>query len=187
MARIRQLAAATIARIAAGEVIDRPASVLRELIDNAIDSGAKNVSIATRGGGIDSIAITDDGCGIERSDLPLAFQQSATSKIADSDDLFSVATLGFRGEALASIAAVAEVTLKSRQSEAETRLCSRCARGKGFAFQTHRVAERNQGRSQRPVPALAGATKVSQDGACRKQRAARCAGPHRLGEHGGVL
>ena len=119
MARIRQLAAATIARIAAGEVIDRPASVLRELIDNAIDSGAKNVSIATRGGGIDSIAITDDGCGIERSDLPLAFQQSATSKIADSDDLFSVATLGFRGEALASIAAVAEVTLKSRQSEAE--------------------------------------------------------------------
>jgi DNA mismatch repair protein MutL len=101
-------------RIAAGEVIERPASIVRELLDNAIDAGATRISVTIEGGGVDLIRITDDGCGIGPEDVELAFERHATSKIAAITDLAAVRTLGFRGEALPSIAAAADVELTTR-------------------------------------------------------------------------
>jgi DNA mismatch repair protein MutL len=111
---IRVLPPEVAARIAAGEVIERPASVVKELVENSLDSGASRISVEAKGGGIELIRITDDGCGISPDDLPTAFERHATSKLASDDDLFRVLTLGFRGEALPSVAAVAEVELVSR-------------------------------------------------------------------------
>ena len=101
-------------KIAAGEVIERPASVVRELIDNAIDAGARNIRAEIRGGGRELIRVIDDGCGIDPDQLPRAFLRHATSKILTADDLWTVRTLGFRGEALFSVAAVSRVNLLSR-------------------------------------------------------------------------
>lgn len=106
-------------RIAAGEVIDRPAAVLRELLDNAIDAGAKNISVEIEEGGIDLLRITDDGSGMGKEDLLLAIQAHATSKLSSIDDLLSLLTLGFRGEALASIAAVAYIEIISAEEDGQ--------------------------------------------------------------------
>lgn len=114
MPRIRQLDAATITRIAAGEVIERPASVLKELLENSLDAGATRIDIDLESGGIDLLRVVDNGGGIPADELALALAPHATSKLNSSDDLFKLRTLGFRGEALASIGGVAKVVLQSR-------------------------------------------------------------------------
>ena len=109
---IRQLQPETINRIAAGEVIERPASVVKELVENAIDAGARNIDIVTAGGGISLIRVSDDGYGMTASDLDLAVERHATSKLGD-DDLLDIRTLGFRGEALPSIGSIAHLSIAS--------------------------------------------------------------------------
>ncbi len=111
---IRVLSSTVVARIAAGEVVERPASVVKELIENALDAGARRIAIEVRGGGLDLVRVSDDGCGIPPDELDLAFARHATSKLWEPDDLHRIDTLGFRGEALPSIAAVAEVEMASR-------------------------------------------------------------------------
>lgn len=106
--------------IAAGEVVERPSSVIKELVENAVDAGASVVTVEIRRGGTTFMRVTDNGCGISREDVPTAFLRHATSKIAKQDDLDSIMTLGFRGEALASISAVAHVELLTKTREAQT-------------------------------------------------------------------
>jgi DNA mismatch repair protein MutL len=114
MPRIRQLPASVVTKIAAGEVIERPASVVKELLENSVDAGATRLDIDLEQGGTELIRVVDDGHGIEPADLPLVFASHATSKLTDAEDLFRIGTLGFRGEAMASIGGVARVTLQSR-------------------------------------------------------------------------
>ncbi|MGH2405326.1 MAG: DNA mismatch repair endonuclease MutL, partial [bacterium] len=116
---IRVLPPEVAARIAAGEVIERPASVVKELVDNALDAGASRISIEISSGGVDSIRVSDDGCGVAAEEIEKAFQRHATSKLENDVDLMRVLTLGFRGEALPSIAAVAEVEMVSRPPQSE--------------------------------------------------------------------
>lgn len=133
MGRIRVLPPEVADRIAAGEVVERPASVVRELLDNALDAGAGRIEIELAGGGRDLISVADDGAGLDPDDALLAFERHATSKIRTGEDLETVATLGFRGEALAAIAAVSRVELSSRPGHgvaAGTRV--RIDRGKLF-------------------------------------------------------
>src|SRR5512136_2731379 len=107
-------------QIAAGEVIQRPASVVKELMENAVDAGAENITVIIRDSGKTLIQVIDDGSGMSETDARLSFERHATSKIASAKDLFAIVTKGFRGEALASIAAVAMVELKTRRGSDET-------------------------------------------------------------------
>ena len=113
MPRIHQLPPSVVTKIAAGEVIERPASVVKELLENSADAGSSRIDVEIEEGGVELIRVVDDGCGICADDLPLALASHATSKLGGAEDLFRISTLGFRGEALASIAGVAQVTLQS--------------------------------------------------------------------------
>ncbi|WEJ57764.1 DNA mismatch repair endonuclease MutL [Devosia sp. FJ2-5-3] len=126
---IRQLPEDLINRIAAGEVVERPASVVKELVENSIDAGAKRIVVTTAGGGIELIRITDDGHGMDRNDLMLSVERHATSKLS-VDDLDDIRTLGFRGEALASIGSVSRLSVASRPAAAESGLVIRVDNGK---------------------------------------------------------
>src|SRR6201997_5231890 len=117
MGRIRVLSDQVANQIAAGEVVDRPASVVKELLENALDAGAGRIRVEVEAGGRKLIRVIDDGCGMNRDDALLAFERHATSKLRTVQDLLSIATLGFRGEALPSIASVARVTLETSTGE----------------------------------------------------------------------
>src|SRR5258705_13056625 len=141
---IRQLEPSVVNRIAAGEVVERPASVVKELVENALDAGARRIDVITDGGGRRLIRITDDGAGMSASDLALAVERHATSKLPD-DDLLAIRSLGFRGEALPSIGAVSRLTITSRARDADSAWA--------IAVEGGRVAA--------PVPAsLGGGTRV---------------------------
>ena len=113
MQKIERLSARLANQIAAGEVVERPASVVKELLENSLDSGASQIDVSIEQGGVKRIRVRDNGCGIGLDDLPFSLARHATSKIKDLDDLESLNSLGFRGEALASIASVSRLALKS--------------------------------------------------------------------------
>ena len=117
MPEIRLLDSSVINLIAAGEVVDRPASAVKEMVENAIDAGAKHITVEIRRGGLELIRITDDGCGMTADNARRAFLKHATSKISDREDLNRISTLGFRGEALAAISAVSKISLTTKPAD----------------------------------------------------------------------
>ncbi|MBO4267207.1 MAG: DNA mismatch repair endonuclease MutL [Lachnospiraceae bacterium] len=134
MPHINILDESTINKIAAGEVVERPVSVIKELVENAIDAGAGNISVEIKGGGIDYIRVTDNGCGIRKEDIPKAFLRHATSKIKCAEDLCDINSLGFRGEALSSVAAIAMVELMTKTKEEVFGYRYRIEGGKELSF-----------------------------------------------------
>src|SRR5712692_6754765 len=116
MGRIHLLSEHVANKIAAGEVVERPASVLKELLENSLDAGATRIKVQVEGGGKKLVQVTDNGCGMVRDDALLAFERHATSKIKEAEDLLTIHTLGFRGEALPSIASVSRLLLETRAS-----------------------------------------------------------------------
>ena len=117
MGKINVLSFAVANLIAAGEVVDRPSSVIKELLENSIDSGASAITVEIQNGGVTYMRVTDNGCGISKEDLPVAIRRHATSKIKDAEDLDGIITLGFRGEALAAIASVSDMRIISKQRD----------------------------------------------------------------------
>ena len=149
MALIRKLSQEIIGQIAAGEVVERPAAAVKELVENSIDAGAKNVTVELREGGIKYLRVSDNGRGIPAEQIRMAFERHATSKISEAKDLFDIKTLGFRGEALASIAAVSRVTCTTRTQEAD--------------FGTRAVVEAGEFTDIRQAASPVGTTIVAED------------------------
>ncbi|MBQ1962993.1 MAG: ATP-binding protein, partial [Clostridia bacterium] len=118
MPRINVLPFAVANLIAAGEVVDRPASVIKELMENSIDAGATRITVEIQNGGVTLMRVTDNGCGMDAEDIPTAIRRHATSKIRNAEDLDGILTLGFRGEALAAIASVSDLRILSKTEEA---------------------------------------------------------------------
>jgi DNA mismatch repair protein MutL len=143
--RIRVLSDQVANQIAAGEVVDRPASVVKELLENELDAGATRIRVEVEAGGRKLIRVSDNGCGMNRDDALLAFERHATSKLRTAEDLLSIATLGFRGEALPSIASVARVTLTrpAANPQAENLNAGRNRRRKDPARRRCRPSPRN--------------------------------------------
>lgn len=129
MAKINLLSAEISNKIAAGEVVERPASVVKELVENSIDAGADVITVEIRNGGTTYIRVADNGCGIDREDAMIAFLRHATSKIQAAEDLNAIYTLGFRGEALSSIGAVAQVDMFTKRPEDEAGVHIVCTGG----------------------------------------------------------
>ena len=117
MGQIQVLSFEVANLIAAGEVVDRPASAIKEMMENAIDAGAKHITVEIQHGGVSFMRVTDDGCGMSEEDLPMAIRRHATSKIKNAEDLESIFTLGFRGEALAAISSVSDMRIISKRRE----------------------------------------------------------------------
>src|SRR5881398_1350652 len=117
---IRILPGELVDQIAAGEVIERPASVVKELVENALDAGSARISVEIQAGGRSLVRVTDDGCGMNRDDALLCLERHATSKIQKAEDLAAITTMGFRGEALPSIASVSRFTLTTRERNGDT-------------------------------------------------------------------
>ena len=144
MNRIRLLSEQVVNQIAAGEVIERPASVVKELVENSLDAGARQVRIAFHAGGRSAIAVTDDGWGMSRDDALLCLERHGTSKIAAAEDIMSIHTLGFRGEAIPSIAAVSRFTLTTREHDAAsgTRAVTELCHKHGIRYVPYYLAQR---------------------------------------------
>ena len=150
---VRTLNAEVARKIAAGEVIDRPNAIVRELMDNAVDSGASEISVETFGGGIEKIRVIDNGCGMTRDDLENCARPHATSKISDETDLLRLTTLGFRGEALSSMAAVSRLEIisggwKMNASVTEDHIITQAASAGGTIVQTSALFENFPARRQ---------------------------------------
>jgi DNA mismatch repair protein MutL len=150
MGKIERLSEETINRIAAGEVIESPASVVKELIENSVDAGAQRITIAIEGGGFQKIVVADDGCGMEEEEALLSLERHATSKLRQAEDLFTLQTMGFRGEALAAIAAIAHLDLITSTGEVGSHLAAEGgvvtsvrprSRGRGTTIEITRLFE----------------------------------------------
>ena len=151
MRDIVQLDELTINQIAAGEVIERPASVVKELVENSIDAGSKNITVEVVKGGIESITIIDDGHGIKRDDVEIAFERHATSKIRSAKDIEHVTSMGFRGEALASVAAISRVTMITKTDEDELRNKDCCRSREYYIKRRYSNKYRNNNNCYKPI------------------------------------
>ncbi len=163
---VRQLPEATVNRIAAGEVVERPASVVKELVENALDAGATRIEVVTDGGGRRLIRVSDDGSGMTRGDLALAVERHATSKLPD-DDLLDIRTLGFRGEALPSIGSVARLTIATRHAGEPHAWAIEVDGRREIRREARGARRRHPRRGARPVLRDAGAAQVPQERAQR--------------------
>ena len=176
MGRIRILSDTVANKIAAGEVVERPASVVKELLENSLDAGATEFRIEVEAGGRRLIRLADDGTGMLRDDALLAFERHATSKLADVKDLLSIATLGFRGEALPSIASVSRLLLETRSPEEQSGTAVEFAGGKLLRCDEAALARGHHDHDSRSVLQRSGAQEIPAVGADRNR-------PHRLAGH----